>query len=46
MRISFCCTHTKPEPWLAGFREALPGVDITVWEPGALPADHAVVWRV
>jgi glyoxylate/hydroxypyruvate reductase A len=44
MRISFCCTHTKPEPWLAGFREALPGVDITVWEPGALPADHAVVW--
>ena len=44
MRISFCCTHTKPEPWLAGFREALPGVDITVWEPGAPPADHAVVW--
>ena len=44
MRISFCCSHTKPEPWLAGFREALPGVDIAVWEPGAPPADHAVVW--
>jgi glyoxylate/hydroxypyruvate reductase A len=44
MRISFCCSHTKPEPWLAGFREALPGVDITVWEPGAEAADHAVVW--
>lgn len=44
MKISFCCTHTKPEPWLAGFREALPGVEISVWQPGAPPADHAVVW--
>ena len=44
MRISFCCSHTKPEPWLAGFREALPGVDIEVWEPGSPQADHAVVW--
>ena len=44
MRISFCCSNTKPEPWLAGFREALPGVDISVWEQGAPPADHAVVW--
>ena len=44
MKISFCCSHTKPEPWLAGFSEALPGVDISVWEAGASPADHAVVW--
>ena len=44
MRISFCCTHTKAEPWLAGFRQALPGVQIEDWEPGAAPADHAVVW--
>lgn len=44
MRISFCCSHTKAEPWLAGFREALPGVDIAVWQPGAPQADHAVVW--
>ncbi len=44
MRITFCCTDTKAEPWLAGFREALPGVDISVWQPGAPQADHAVVW--
>ena len=44
MRIAFCCTDTKAEPWLAGFREALPGVEIAVWQPGAPPADHAVVW--
>jgi glyoxylate/hydroxypyruvate reductase A len=44
MKISFCCSNTKPEPWLAGFRQALPGVDISVWEPGAPAVDHAVVW--
>ena len=44
MNITFCCSNTKPEPWLAGFREALPGVDIAAWQPDAPPADHAVVW--
>ena len=44
MRIAFCCTDTKAEPWLAGFRQAIPGVEIEVWQPGAPPADHAVVW--
>jgi glyoxylate/hydroxypyruvate reductase A len=44
LRITFCCTHTKAEPWLAAFRAALPGVDISEWAPGAPQADHAVVW--
>ena len=44
MRITFCCTGTKPEPWLAGLRQALPGAEIDVWHPGAAAADHAVVW--
>jgi len=44
MRITFCCTHTKAEPWLAAFRAALPGVDISEWASGAPQADHAVVW--
>ena len=43
-RISFCCTNTDPEPWLAGLRAAFPHADIAVWQPGALPADYAVVW--
>jgi glyoxylate/hydroxypyruvate reductase len=44
MRIAFCCTHTKPAPWLAGFRQALPHATIEEWQPGAPQADHAVVW--
>lgn len=44
MRITFCCTDTAPEPWLAGLRTALPGADISLWEPGAPQADYAVVW--
>ncbi len=44
MRIAFCCTDTKPEPWLAGLRAALPEADVFLWTPGAPAADHAVVW--
>ena len=44
MNITFCCTHTQAEPWLAGLRRALPGAQVDVWQPGAPPADHAVVW--
>ncbi len=44
MRITFCCTGTAPEPWLLGLRAALPEAEVTLWAPGAPPADHAVVW--
>lgn len=44
MKITFCCTDAKPEPWLQGFAAALPGADISVWQPGAPQADYAVVW--
>ncbi|MDI3511258.1 MAG: glyoxylate/hydroxypyruvate reductase [Betaproteobacteria bacterium] len=44
MRIAFCCTDTKAEPWLQGLGQALPGATIEVWQPGAAPADYAVVW--
>jgi glyoxylate/hydroxypyruvate reductase A len=44
MRISFCCTDTKAEPWLAGLRAALPQAEVEVWAPGAPAADYAVVW--
>lgn len=44
LRISFCCTNTDPEPWLVGLRLAFPQADIAVWQPGAAPADYAVVW--
>jgi len=44
MKIAFCCTDTKAEPWLAGLRAALPGAQVELWQPGAAPADYAVVW--
>jgi glyoxylate/hydroxypyruvate reductase A len=44
MKIVFCCTGTKPEPWIDGLRAALPGAEVAVWEPGAPAADYAVVW--
>ncbi len=44
MKIAFCCTGTRPEPWLAGLAAALPQADVQVWEPAAPPADYAVVW--
>ena len=44
MKIAFCCTGTKPEPWLEGLRAALPGAEVEVWQPGAAAVDHAVVW--
>ena len=44
MKLLFCCAGTKPEPWIAGLRAALPAADVAVWEPGAPAADYAVVW--
>ena len=44
MKITCCCTGTAPEPWLQGLAAALPGADISLWQPGAPQADCAVVW--
>ena len=44
MRISFCCTDTKAQPWLDGLQAALPGAVVEVWSSGASLADFAVVW--
>lgn len=44
MKITFCCSDTKPEPWLDGLRAALPDAQVSLWQPGAPLADYAVVW--
>ncbi|WP_180682218.1 2-hydroxyacid dehydrogenase [Tepidicella baoligensis] len=46
MKIVFCCTDTRPEPWLDGLRAALPEADLSVWQAGVAtePADYAIVW--
>ena len=44
MKITFCCSDTDPQPWLAGLSAALPDATISLWQPGAPLADYAVVW--
>ena len=44
MRITFCCTDTKSQPWLDGLQFAFPQASVQLWSPGAPPADYAVVW--
>ena len=44
MRISFCCSDTKPQPWVDALEAAFPDADVTLWAAGAAPADYAVVW--
>jgi len=43
-RVTFCCSNTDPGPWLEGLRAALPQTEVSLWQPGAAPADYAVVW--
>lgn len=44
MKILFCCTGAKAEPWVAGLRAQFPKESIDDWTPGAPLADYAVVW--
>jgi glyoxylate/hydroxypyruvate reductase len=44
MRILFCATQTKAQPWIDNLRTALPQADVQEWQPGAAPADYVVVW--
>ena len=44
MKITFCCTDTRPDLWLQGLSAALPSADIRLWQPGAPQADYGVVW--
>lgn len=44
MRIVFHDLTVEPQPWLAQLRLVFPGADIALWQPGAAPADYALVW--
>ena len=44
MKIIVSLTDNRPEPWIEGLQAELPEADIEAWQPGAAPADHAVVW--
>jgi len=44
MRVLFYADNTKVQPWVDGLREAMPHAQVESWQPGAAPADFAVVW--
>ena len=44
MKVTFCCDDTRPERWLQGLNQALPGAEVSIWQPGAPQADYALVW--
>jgi glyoxylate/hydroxypyruvate reductase len=44
MRISFCCSDIKPQPWVDGLKAEFPDAEVALWSAGAAPADYAVVW--
>ena len=44
MRISFCCSDIKPQPWVDGLKAEFPDAQVALWSAGAAPADYAVVW--
>lgn len=44
MKVTFCCNDTRPERWLQGLNQALPGAEVSIWQPGAPQADYALVW--
>lgn len=44
MHITFCCSNTDAAPWLADLGAALSDAEISLWKPGDVCADYAVVW--
>ena len=45
MRVVYFSADQDADKWLPGLRAALPGSEVSLWEPGAAPADYAVVWK-
>ena len=44
MNITVCFEKLDPAPWVQGLQAALPQAQVWAWQPGAPPAEHAVVW--
>lgn len=44
MHILFHDLTVQPDLWLDGLRQAFPEASIALWQPGAPPADYALVW--
>lgn len=45
MKITFYFQNAPVQRWLDELSQALPGAQLSAWQPGAPPADYAVVWQ-
>jgi glyoxylate/hydroxypyruvate reductase A len=45
MQILYYSADLDSAAWLPGLRAALPHAEVSLWTPGAPPADYAVVWK-
>ena len=45
MRVFYYSVDQDQKSWIPGLQEALPGAEVSLWAPGAPPADYAVVWK-
>ena len=45
MKILYFSVDQDQKVWIEGLKAALPGADISEWQPGAAQADYAVVWK-
>jgi glyoxylate/hydroxypyruvate reductase A len=45
MRVVYFSADQDADKWLPGLRAALPSAEVSLWTPGAAPADYAVVWK-
>ncbi|WP_313303186.1 glyoxylate/hydroxypyruvate reductase A [Diaphorobacter sp.] len=45
MKITFYFQNAPVQQWLDELSQALPGAQLSAWQPGAPPADYAVVWQ-
>lgn len=45
LRIIYWSADMDAASWIPGLQAALPGAEVTLWEPGVPAADYAVVWK-
>ncbi len=45
LRVIYYSADRDAASWVPGLQAALPGASVQLWEPGAPPADYAVVWK-
>lgn len=45
MRVYYYSVDLDQKSWIPGLQVALPDAEVSLWAPGAPPADYAVVWK-